>query len=124
MLGQGVAIEPSGYQLLAPYSGVVTKFPQTGHCITLTAKNGLRFYMQLGIDSHAMMGDGFKRIAKVGKAYKAGEVLLEFDLIKMRRALDSTLCTFTVQNPHKLTAIQGHYYQVIAAQDVAMTLYV
>jgi PTS system glucose-specific IIA component len=124
MYGQGVAIEPSGYQLLAPYSGVITSFPQTGHCITLTAKNGLRFYMQLGMDSHAMMGEGFKRVAKVGKAYKTGEVLLEFDLIKMRRALHSTLSAFTVQNPQKLSSIQGHYYQAIAAQDVAMTLFV
>lgn len=124
MYGDGVAIEPSGYQLFAPYAGIVTALPETAHCITLVANNGLRLYIQLGMNSHTMMGEGFKRIAKVGQQYAAGDVLLEFDLIKMRRRLDSTLSAFTVQNPQKLSAIQGHYYQAIATQDVAMTLYI
>ncbi|MEH6712608.1 MAG: PTS glucose transporter subunit IIA [Paraglaciecola polaris] len=124
MYGDGIAIEPSGYQLYAPYTGVITSLPHTGHCITLTASNGLRFYMQLGMNSHTMLGEGFKQIAKIGQTYQAGEVLLEFNLVKMRQSLDSTLCPFMLQNSQKLSAIQGHYHQVIATQDVAMTLFI
>tara|TARA_R110001583_G_scaffold112567_1_gene261950 strand:+ start:1317 stop:1817 length:501 start_codon:yes stop_codon:yes gene_type:complete len=124
MYGDGVAIEPAGYQLCAPYAGVVTLLPVTGHCIALTATNGLRFYMQLGMNSHTMLGEGFKRIAKIGQTYQAGDVLLEFDLIKMRKSLDSTLCPFMLQNTNKLMAIQGHFHQVMATQDVAMTLFI
>jgi PTS system glucose-specific IIA component len=122
--GEGVAIEPSGYQVIAPFAGKVESFPECAHQLRIVAKNGLRMQIQMGIDSHRMMGEGFKRKVKEGDFFEKGQILAEFDLRKMKTSLDSTLCPVTVINSDKLAGIQAHCYQVIGAEDPAMTVYI
>ncbi|MFT4939095.1 MAG: PTS system glucose-specific IIA component [Paraglaciecola sp.] len=122
--GEGVAIEPSGYQIFAPFSGKVEQFPESAHQLRIVAKNGLKMQIQMGINSHRMMGEGFKRKVKVGELFKQGQVLAEFDLRKMKLALDCTLCPVTIINSDKIAGIQAHCYQVIATEDHAMTVYI
>jgi PTS system glucose-specific IIA component len=122
--GEGVAIEPSGYQVIAPFSGKVESFPESAHQLRIVAKNGLKMQIQMGINSQRMMGEGFKRKVKMGELFKQGQVLAEFDLRRMKIHLDSTLCPVTIINSDKIAGIQVHCYQVIGAEDPAMTLYI
>ena len=80
--------------------------------------------IQMGIDSHIMMGEGFKRKVQVGEVFKQGQVLAEFDLRKMKLVLESTLCPVTIINSDKIAGIQAHCHQVIATEDHAMTVYI
>ncbi|MGJ8681756.1 PTS sugar transporter subunit IIA, partial [Paraglaciecola sp.] len=98
LFGEGIAIIPSGYQLYAPFEGTVISYPELANQIRIKAKNGLQIQIQLGIDSHLMMGEGFKRHKKAGETFAKGEVLGEFSLIKMKRQLPSILCPVTVIN--------------------------
>jgi PTS system glucose-specific IIA component len=123
LFGEGVAIDPSGYQVIAPFSGTVQKCPETASQIRIKASNGLIMQIQLGIDSHRMMGEGFKRKIKVGESFAQGQVLLEFDLRKMKDQLTSILCPVTILNSDKVRGIQTHCYQVIAGEDKALTVY-
>ena len=124
MFGEGIAIKPSGYQVLAPFAGTMLHFPELANQIRLQAKNGLRLQIQLGIDSHLMMGEGFKRIIKQGETFEQGQLLAEFSLVKMKRQLPSILCPITLLNSDKIKGIQGHYFQVIAAEDKIMTVFI
>ena len=124
VFGEGVAIEPSGYQVFAPFSGKVELFPESAHQLRIVAKNGLKMLIQMGINSHLLMGEGFKRKVQVGELFQQGQVLAEFDLRKMKLSLDSILCPVTIINSDKIAGIQAHYYQVIGAEDPAMTLYI
>lgn len=124
IFGEGVAIEPSGYQVFAPFAGKVEVFPESAYQLRIVAKNGLKMLIQMGINSHLMMGEGFKRKVQVGDVFKQGEVLAEFNLRKMKLALDSTLCPVTIINSDKIAGIQAHCHQVIGAEDPAMTLYI
>lgn len=124
IFGEGVAIEPAGFQLLAPCTGQVMAFGERGHQLRLLAKNGLQILVQLGIGSEHMLGDGFKRLVKPGQKFVQGEVLLEFDLNKMKKHLISTLCPVTIINSKKIIGIQPHCHHVIAGQDPAMTIYI
>jgi PTS system glucose-specific IIA component len=123
LFGDGVAIKPSGYQVIAPFSGVITHFPPLANQIRIKSSLGLQVQIQLGIDSHNMMGDGFKRQVSVGSVFVQGQVLAEFSLVKMKQQLVSTLCPVTILNSAKLKAIQGHYYTSIANQDKIMSAY-
>lgn len=124
IFGEGVAIKPSGYQILAPFSGTMLHFPELANQLRIKAKNGLQMQIQLGIDSHLMMGEGFKRIVKQGEHFEAGQLLAEFSLVKMKRQLPSILCPITLINSDKVKGIQGHYFQVIAAEDKIMTVFI
>lgn len=124
LFGEGIAITPSGYQLFSPFSGTVLAFPETAHQIRIKASNGLQIQIQLGIDSHLMMGEGFKRKVRIGMKIKTGDLLAEFSLAKMKQSLPSILCPITILNSEKVKGIQGHYYSVMAKEDSVMTVYI
>lgn len=123
LFGEGVAIKPSGYQVIAPFSGIVLHFPELANQIRIKASNGLQLQIQLGIDSHIMMAEGFKRFFKKGDRFEQGQVLAEFSLSKMKAALPSILCPITLLNSDKTKGLQAHYYQVIANEDKVFTIY-
>tara|TARA_R110002153_G_scaffold6556_22_gene30122 strand:+ start:12103 stop:12609 length:507 start_codon:yes stop_codon:yes gene_type:complete len=124
MFGEGIAIRPSGYQVLAPFSGTMLHFPELANQLRLKAKNGLQLQIQLGIDSHLMMGEGFKRAVKQGESFEQGQQLGEFSLIKMKKQLPSILCPITILNSDKIKGLQAHYFHVIAGEDKMMTVYI
>ncbi|MFT5924970.1 MAG: PTS system glucose-specific IIA component [Paraglaciecola sp.] len=124
MFGEGIAIKPSGYRVFAPFSGTMLYFPELANQLRIKAQNGLQIQIQLGIDSHLMLGEGFKRIVKQGESFEQGQLLAEFSLIKMKKQLSSILCPITVLNSDKIKGLQAHYFQVIAAEDTIMTVYV
>jgi PTS system glucose-specific IIA component len=122
--GEGIAIKPSGYQVLAPFAGTMLHFPELANQLRIKAKNGLQLQIQLGIDSHLMMGEGFKRAVKQGESFEQGQLLAEFSLVKMKRQLPSILCPITLINSDKVKGLQAHYFQVIAGEDKMMTVYI
>jgi sugar PTS system EIIA component len=124
LFGEGVVIEPSGYQLFSPFSGKVDHLPITAHQIRLRAKNGIQLQIQLGLGSENMLAEGFKAKVKVGEVVSQGQVLIEFDLRIMKQKLHSLLCPITILNSDKLIGIVAHCHQVRALQDDCMTLYV
>ena len=124
MFGEGIAIKPTGYQVLAPFAGTMLHFPELANQLRLKAKNGLQLQIQLGIDSHLMMGEGFKRVVKQGEHFEQGQLLAEFNLAKMKQQLSSILCPITLLNSDKVKGLQGHYFHVIAGEDKMMTVYI
>jgi PTS system glucose-specific IIA component len=124
LFGEGIAIKPSGYQVLAPFTGTMLYFPELANQIRIKAQNGLQLQIQLGIDSHLMMGEGFKRAIKQGESFEQGQLLAEFSQVKMKKHLPSILCPITILNSDKVKGIQAHYFQVIAAEDKVMTVYI
>jgi len=123
LLGEGVAITPSGYKLLSPFDGLIEEFPATKHQIRLRANNGIRLLIQIGIGSEQLMGEGFKSRLNAGDKISRGQVLLEFDLRKLKQLLPSIICPVTLLNSDKLLGIRAHQHQVIAGEDPALTFY-
>lgn len=123
LLGDGVAIQPAGYQVIAPFHGVVTSLPATAHQLALKSKQGLQITLHLGIDTHRMMGEGFKTHVRQGEAFRSGQLLMEFDLRRLKPHLSNPLFPLLVSNSEKFRAIHSHYHQVVGGQDAAMTLY-
>lgn len=123
LLGEGVAITPSGYKVVSPFDGVIEAFPATKHQIRIKANNGIRMLIQVGIGSEQLMGEGFKSKLKAGDKISQGQQLLEFDLRKLKQLLPSVICPVTLLNSDKLLGIQVHQHQVIAGEDPAFTFY-
>ena len=86
ILGDGVAIEPTSNELLAPVDSVVEQTMDTNHAIGLVMANGLEILLHIGLDTVAMNGDGFTIHVKEGDRVKAGDKLITFDPEKIRAA--------------------------------------
>ncbi|NGM52673.1 PTS glucose transporter subunit IIA, partial [Caulobacter sp. 602-2] len=80
MLGDGLAIDPTGSVLHAPCDGRVISVHRARHAVTLRAGNGAEILMHVGLETVALDGEGFSVHVAEGQAVKAGQALIGFDL--------------------------------------------
>lgn len=87
IMGDGVAIEPSGSVVCAPADGEITVVMQeTGHACGMKLKNGMEILIHVGVDTVSMGGDGFEILVKEGDMVKCGTPLIRFDKEKIKAA--------------------------------------
>lgn len=122
MFGEGAAINVSGYQVICPFDGEITEFEPTAHRIRLKHKTGLHIQIQCGMKSEKMRGDGFRRKVYEGDKVKQGDVLLEFDIRKMKLSLEHTQFVVTVLNSEKTKGLIVKPRRVSSGEDVLFTV--
>ena len=86
LLGGGVAIDPSGSQVVAPAAGIVSQAFPTGHAVALTLDDGAEVLIHVGLDTVKMNGEGFTLHVKNGDRVVAGQPLVDFDRAKIEAA--------------------------------------
>ena len=84
ILGDGLAIIPSEGVLRSPANGKVSMIADTKHSIGLTLDNGAEILMHVGLDTVKLDGNHFDVKVSSGQKIKAGDVLLTFDLDKIK----------------------------------------
>ncbi|HYP65094.1 MAG TPA: PTS glucose transporter subunit IIA [Steroidobacteraceae bacterium] len=60
LLGDGLAIDPTGATLHAPCDGEIVLLPASRHAVTLRTGSGCEILLHVGIDTVALAGDGFE----------------------------------------------------------------
>ncbi len=98
MMGQGVAIMPTDNKVYAPFDGKVAMVTGSKHAIGLTADNGIELLIHVGLDTVQLNGAPFNYKVAEGDRFKAGDVLLEFDLAAIKRAGLSPITPIIVTN--------------------------
>ncbi|MGE5674738.1 MAG: PTS glucose transporter subunit IIA [Mycobacterium leprae] len=84
MMGDGIAIEPSAGEVRAPIAGTVAVLFPTGHAVALQSADGVEVLIHVGLESVATTGI-FTPVVAVGDVVEAGDLLVKFDLKRLRR---------------------------------------
>ena len=87
VLGDGVGIRPSAGYVVAPFDGEITSVADSKHAIGLASPSGMELLIHVGVDTVAMNGDGFDPQVAEGDQVKAGQLLLNFDIDKIKAAI-------------------------------------
>ncbi|WP_419749936.1 glucose PTS transporter subunit IIA [Terrisporobacter petrolearius] len=98
MLGKGVAIEPAVGRAVSPVDGVVSTIFDTKHAVGLTSDNGVEVLIHIGLDTVKLNGKYFTTHVKAGDRVKAGDLLVEFDIEKIKEAGYPTVTPVIVTN--------------------------
>ncbi len=98
LVGDGVAIDPTGSTLHAPCAATVIAVAATRHAVTLRTAEGAELLLHVGIDTVAMAGNGFTAHVVAGECVAAGDVLLDFDLDALAGRATSLLTPIVVTN--------------------------
>ena len=85
-MGQGIAIEPSVGEVVAPADGVIRLLFPTNHVIGLATDDGAEILIHVGMDTVALEGEGFMAHVTQGSKVKAGQLLLSFDIDTIKKA--------------------------------------
>lgn len=78
-MGEGIAIEPSGNQVVAPFDAQVAHVIKSKHAVILEHASGLQVLIHVGINTVSLKGEGFSMFVNTGDRVRAGQKLLEFD---------------------------------------------
>lgn len=89
MIGDGIAIEPTGDAVYAPVDGTVLSVFETEHAIVFENTEHIRLLLHIGIGSMRLQGEGFTAHVKNGQQVKAGDRLLSLDLDYIRQKADA-----------------------------------
>ena len=98
IVGDGIAIKPTGNKMVAPVDGTIGKIFETNHAFSIESDNGIELFVHFGIDTVELKGEGFKRIAEEGQKVKKGDVVIEFDLPLLEEKAKSTLTPVVISN--------------------------
>lgn len=113
IMGKGIAIEPSTGNLYAPCDGTITVCFPTGHAIGLKSKNGTEILMHVGIDTVNLQGKYFNPQIKVNDEVKKGQLLLTFDLDKIKEDGYETTTPVIITNSKDFNSIQIESHSTI-----------
>ena len=96
VLGEGVAIEPAEGKLYAPCDGVVEMLADSLHAVNLRTDAGYGILLHVGIDTVSLGGRHFDAHVKAGERVKRGDLLISFDVERIREAGYATVTPMVV----------------------------
>ncbi|MBF1225319.1 MAG: PTS glucose transporter subunit IIA [Haemophilus parainfluenzae] len=122
IVGDGIAIRPTGNKIVAPVDGVIGKIFETNHAFSMESKEGVELFVHFGIDTVELKGEGFTRIAHEGQSVKRGDTVIEFDLATLESKAKSVLTPVVISNMDEISSIEKKSGEVIAGESVVLSL--
>ncbi|MFP7299680.1 PTS glucose transporter subunit IIA [Neobacillus niacini] len=117
MMGEGIAVMPTGGNIHAPVDGKIILIAATKHAIGIRAEDGSEILIHAGLETVALNGKGFKTVVNEGEKVSVGQLLIEVDWDYIKTHAKSTVTPIVITNiqteTRKLTlteeidAIQG-----------------
>ena len=96
MLGDGLAVDPTSGILIAPCAGEIITLPASAHAVSIRVARGIDVLIHIGIDTVQLDGRGFEARVRPGKAVRAGDELIRFDLDAVARGAKSLITPVVV----------------------------
>ncbi len=119
MAGDGVAVMPITHQFTAPIDGVVSKIFSTNHAYSIQSDKDLEVMVHIGLETVALEGKGFTRIAAEGDEVKAGDVIIEADLAYIKEHAKDVITPIIITDNSDFKEIEKRY-SIVKAGDKIM----
>jgi beta-glucoside PTS system EIICBA component len=116
-MGKGVAIEPTVGEVVSPVDGTVTAIFPTGHAIGITSSNGAEILIHIGINTVQLNGKYFSPQVKQGDTVKQGDILVSFELEKIKEAGFDVTTPIIVTNTDQYIEIVKSDKKIVQAKE-------
>lgn len=123
LLGLGVELEVSNYQLYAPFSGTLLSVNQGGLEFIFKSKQGVKLLVLITLKDDFGPMTGFKQHFKPGEQFNAGQLIASFDFRKQQHAVHASVLLLDTERLNKV--LDKCYYQanrVTAGNDILFKL--
>ncbi|WP_237387837.1 PTS glucose transporter subunit IIA [Xenorhabdus sp. Sc-CR9] len=122
IVGDGIAIKPTGNKIVAPVNGTIGKIFETNHAFSIESDSGIELFVHFGIDTVELKGEGFTRIAEEGQRVQRGDLVLEFDLAFLEERAKSTLTPVVISNMDEIKELSKVTGSVVVGESVIMRI--
>ncbi|MEK3976656.1 PTS sugar transporter subunit IIA [Psychrobacillus sp. FSL K6-1267] len=123
MLGDGVAIMPSGGNILAPCSGTIIHLANTKHAIGLRTDDNTELLIHVGLETVSLGGQGFTACVKAGDKVEKGQLLLKVDWDFLQENAASLVTPLVITNSAEKTVQLEQVQHCEQGKTVLMTTF-
>lgn len=124
MMGDGVAIKPSGDTIVAPADATVSMIMESSlHAIGLELSNGAEVLIHIGLDTVNMNGDGFTLLTQQDAQVKAGDPLIRFDRDAIAKAGYNDIVIMAVTNSTEYPQMKKEPDQPVVAGETPIVIF-
>lgn len=107
MLGDGIAFVPSEGVAYAPCDCVIDSITETKHAINMVSENGVEILLHIGLDTIHLKGEPFNIMVSEGQSVKRGDIIMEFDIAKIKEAGYSIYSPLIITNTDDLNQVKA-----------------
>ena len=86
VLGKGIAVNPAKGEVVAPCDATVETVFDTRHAVGLSTESGIEILIHIGINTVELGGKYYTAHVKDGDHVKKGQLLISFDMDKIKEA--------------------------------------
>jgi len=122
LVGDGVSIDPTSSELLAPVAGTVSQLHRARHAVAITSAEGVEILLHIGLDTVALKGEGFTAKVALGDRVAAGQVLIAFDPVILGRKARCLLTEMVIPDGAQVRSMVPASGLVVAGQTLALRL--
>ncbi|MCW8821786.1 MAG: PTS glucose transporter subunit IIA [Sulfurovum sp.] len=119
LVGDGVAVIPMSNIFTAPIDGKITKIFSTNHAYSIKSTKDLEVMVHIGLDTVALEGKGFERIANEGDEVKAGDPIIRVDLAYIREHAKDIITPVIISDDSDVKNIVKRL-NIVKSQDIIM----
>jgi PTS system glucose-specific IIA component len=119
LVGDGVAIIPMSDVFTAPIDGKITKIFSTNHAYSIKSSKDLEVMVHIGLETVALEGKGFERLAKEGDEVKAGDPIIRVDLPYIREHAKDIITPIIISDESDVKSIDKRL-NIVKSQDMIM----
>ncbi|SEB43719.1 glucose PTS transporter subunit IIA [Paenibacillus sp. GP183] len=102
LVGSGVAFFPEKGELVSPVAGKIMHIYPTMHALGIVTEEGLEILLHIGIDTANLPGKCFTAVVKEGDSVEPGQLLVKFNLDKLRKLASSMATPMIITNPDRV----------------------
>ena len=117
MLGDGIAIDPAGDTIVAPFDGKIVNFNPALHAFTVV-KDDVELLIHVGVETVLLNGEGFSPLVTEGDEVKKGQPLLQFHPSFLAQRLSCAYVLLVVTSPVGATLINCNEQSVVRQGEV------
>ena len=122
VLGDGIAIEPSNGELVAPADGEISSTFETHHAVGMTTADGAELLMHIGIDTVKLGGKHFTYLVNEGDKVKKGQPLIRFELEAIKAEGYPVTTPLIVCNTDDYAAVEAKASGTVKQGDALLEL--
>ena len=122
ILGKGAAIVPEKGVIYAPFDGKVDAVFETGHALGLVSEDGVELLVHVGIDTVNLKGKHFTPKKKSGDTMKKGDILLEFDIDKIKADGYDVTTPIIISNTEQFAKVKACEDKVVTKESKLLSV--
>ncbi|WP_343183590.1 PTS glucose transporter subunit IIA [Buchnera aphidicola] len=121
IVGDGIAIKPTGNNIVSPIDGIIGKIFKTLHAFSIESPEGIQMFVHFGIDTVKLNGNGFiKSYVKEGEKVKKGDLIIKINLKLLKKIAKSIITPVVISNIDQFKIIEKKTGLITAGKSIIM----